>query len=154
MDGSKLNETGEDSWKLPPEAVDEIRGPSQEEMHRAAERAWDKEILQGHYLSNRSQIRFFGKYGWVLWWKPLGLTIACFGIGIALIVGQFWVPELDASFGNPLAVLRTSAPRPDLARRLAVHLNGGPLFKPDDWTPAKQVEEDRAHDYFRRKRGL
>jgi hypothetical protein len=154
MDSAKPDPHVEDSWKLLPEAVDEIRGPSQEEMHRAAARAWSKPILPGYYLSNRNQIRFWGKYGWVLWWKSLGLTIPCFSIGIGLAIAQFWLPEIDASLGNPLGQYCGLARLGLILLAGGLFIYAGPMFKPDDWTPAKQREEDRAHDYFRRKRGL
>ncbi len=65
-----------------------------------------------------------------------------------------WVPEMNAALGDPLGGMIGFF-------RFGMILAGGwfifaaaPLHKPDDWTPAKQKEIDRAREHFKRKRGI
>jgi len=95
-----------------------------------------------------------GPLGWRLFWKGPAHT---FGAGVPawmLIIGQLWLPELDAALGNPLNG-HTGLTRLGLILVGAVLLYiAAPLYKPADWTPAKQREIDQAQDYIRRKRRL
>ena len=125
-------------WQLTPEEADALdRSPSQDDMHRAAERAEGREFQAAGVVSKSEVRRFAGPRGFRYFWKPPVYTFGAGIPGILLIVGQMWLPELNAAVGNPLAGHVGLA-------RLAVILLGSwllfvaaPLYKPADWTPAK-----------------
>jgi len=140
-------------WQLTPEEADELPpAPNQQEMHRAgqhSERQLWKAVGSVSPAENR---RFAGPLGWRLYWKPPAYTFGAGGPAWLLIIGQLWLPELDAALGSHLGgYLGLTRLGLILVGAVLLYI-AAPLYKPADWTPAQQKEMDEDHDYFQRKR--
>lgn len=150
----KRTDPVEPGWRLSPEDVDEPpNGLTQRQLHENAARAYPRLWKATGRVSSKEDEYFAKPEGFKLFWKPLALTLACGVPGLLLFVGQFWLDELVSAFGYlPLR-------EPGLLK-LGLMLSGAlllvcaaPLFKPAGWTPERQAQLDRDHQYFSRKRG-
>ena len=143
------------SWQLTPEEADEFpAAPSQQAMHQAGLNAERQVWRSVGSVSPVEDRRYAGPTGWRLFWKPPAYTFGAGGPAWLLIIGQLWLPELDAALGQPLGIwLGLTRLGMILAGAVLLYI-AAPLYKPADWTPAKQKEMDQDHAYFQRKRGL
>lgn len=142
------------AWHLPPEGAEELPGMSQQKLHELAAQAEQQPVLQGPHASEPDDTRFYGPVGWRLVWKPLWMTL-CFGIPAwLLIIGQMWEPELNAALGGPLGSHNGLVRLAMLFAGAFLLFLAAPMYKPADWTPAKQRDLDRDHAYFCGKRGF
>lgn len=134
----------------------EPEGPfrTMDNLHEAADRAEPRLLEQTGRISSAEDRRFSEPEGFRYFWKPPAIT---FGFGtpaIVLIVLQMWFPEINRALGNPageyVGLVRIGA----ILVGAALLFAAAPLYKPADWTPQRQQEEDQAHEYFRNKRGI
>ena len=146
------------TWIMTPEQSDAgPPAPSQEQMHAAADRAMlHGEVQAAGDVSTHEDLIYatdLGRFTRYLA-RPLVVIIACGSLALILLAGQMWWADLRQALGWKLPVA-------DAWIRLAMIFLGAylaflawPTWRYRDWTPEGEAEEDAAHEYFRRKRGL
>ena len=107
-----------------------------------------------HREINPADRRFAEPDRYRYFWKPPAVTFGFGAPAILLIVLQMWFPALDRALGSPVG------DSVGLLRLLAVFVGAFllsvavPLYKPADWTPEQEQEQEAAREYFRGKRGI
>ena len=79
---------------------------------------------------------------WVIWWKPGWLTFGIGPLGVFALIGQVWLPKLNALMGFPFGE------HVSLARVCLVILGlfllfiSWPVWRPAGWKPGQEDEPE------------
>ncbi|MCB1218741.1 hypothetical protein KDL44_15255 [bacterium] len=130
--------------------------PHHADLHAASGRAEQRSILTevgrtSEVLDNR-----FGKpEGFRFFWKPLALTLGAGLPGLLLVLLAIFLPTLMDMAGLALSSAggMTGLARLGIAfAGLFLLMLALPVYKPDDWTPEKQLELDRERQRYHEKK--
>lgn len=141
---------------VPPSAAPDAgtAGLSSDKLQRFAAKAWASEWQAAGQVSPIEDNLYAKPDGYCWFWKPAAST-AGFGLPALLcLIGQFFVPALNASCALP------PAGSVDIVR--AVLLFGGfallmiasPVYRPREWSPQDDEQLLRDREVFRGKRRI
>lgn len=134
-----------------PKPEDTEGGVSLEQMARYRRTAELKTWAATGWISTVVDRYFSTPEGLRWYWKSPAITLGCGIPSLLLLLGQFYVPWLNAHFGNFFSGYITTLRVLMLIAAFILLALAAPIQRPLGWKPADDEKNQELHEEFQRK---